>query len=127
MAIVQFYLDDIKMGHQQQLCKILSNTTVVSCGPDKDYSHVSSVTLTLEIWQLEHLVKFMTHPWVMDSNVEILSKSNTIVVCYDPDKEYSCVQCDLDLCGMILITPYVKVTIHPNVMDNCMKYYPNST
>ena len=55
------------MAMGQQLYEILikSNITVVSYGPDKDYGFVCSMTLSLEIC---HLVKVMTHPWVMGNN-----------------------------------------------------------
>ena len=58
---------DTPLGHGQQLCEILSrsNLAVRSNGPDTDFHHMCTVTLTLEIWPW---VKIMTHPWVIDNN-----------------------------------------------------------
>ena len=62
---------DTPLGYGQQLCEILFNMAVRSNGPDTDFVYVCTVTLTLEMWPL---VKVMTYPWVMDS--EILSRSD---------------------------------------------------
>ena len=58
---------DTHLGQKKQLREIISrsNLAVRSYGPDTDFGYVCTVTLTLEKWPL---VKFMTHPWVMDNN-----------------------------------------------------------
>ena len=58
---------DTPLGHDKQLCEILSrsNLAVGSYGLDTDFQYVCTVILTLEIWPL---VTVMTHPWVMDNN-----------------------------------------------------------
>ena len=42
---------DKRMGHEQQLCEILSrsNLTLSSYNPDTDFQYVCTVTLTLEV------------------------------------------------------------------------------
>ena len=70
----------------QQLCKILSDPTLVSSEelwPWTQILGICAVTLTLDIcpW-----VKVMTHPWVMDNYLcEILSRSDKWVRSYSPD------------------------------------------
>ena len=56
---------DTPFRYGQQLCEILSRSTVRSYGPGTGFQYVCTVTLTLEIWPW---VKVMTHPWVMDNN-----------------------------------------------------------
>ena len=59
--------NDTPLGHGQQLCGILSRSTLAvrSYGPDRDFGYVCTLTLTFEIWSW---VKVITHPWVMDNN-----------------------------------------------------------
>ena len=51
---------DTPLGHEQQLCEILSrsNMAMRSYGPDTDFLDVCTVTLTLEIL---HWIKVMIH------------------------------------------------------------------
>ena len=51
---------DTPLGHGQQLCEILfrSNLAVRSCGPDTDFGYVCTVTLNLEIRQVETTLNF---------------------------------------------------------------------
>ena len=88
----------------------------------KDFGHVCTVTLILEIW---HWAKVMTHPWVMDNKCEK----------YHPDPTWQWgVMAGTQIFGTCPVTltleilPWVKVMTHPKVMDNnFVKYYPDST
>ena len=71
-----------------------------SYGPDTDFGHVCTVTLTLEIWPW---VKVMTHPWGMHNNC--------VKYYLDPTWQWGvmaghgfwiCVHCDLELGDMTL-------------------------
>ena len=56
---------------------------------------------------------------------EILSRSNMVVKSYGPDTDFGYV-CTVTL--TLEVWPWVKVMIHPLVMDNnCVKYYPDPT
>ena len=111
------------LGHGQQLCEILSRSSMAvrSYGPDMDFGYVCTVTLTLEVWPW---VKVMTHPLVMDNNCEKYYldpvwqwrvMAQTYIFFY--------------VCTLTLeLWPWVKVMTHPWVMDNnCVKYYPDPT
>ena len=58
---------DTLLGHEQQLCEILSrfNLAVRSYGPDTDFGNMCTVTFNLEIWPW---VKVVTRTWIMDNN-----------------------------------------------------------
>ena len=60
---------DMTLDNGQHLCEILSRSNLArSYGPDTGFGiHVSTVTLTLEIWSW---CKVITHPWVMGNKCE---------------------------------------------------------
>ena len=80
---------DTSLGHEQQLCEILSrsNFAMKSYGPDTDFPFVYC---NLDLWDMKLGQVHDTSLSHGQQLCEILSRSNLAVRSYGPDKDFQC-------------------------------------